>query len=472
MLTVRQILTEHFRCPDVGLEFDLPSSPGSREGYFRFGEDTVCFARSSTFPAAPTVGGPLHDALDDVRFTSSRCALPFDPAEVVENLRRERYIRNSESNGKGQGLRQLIRTAYYGGRPFLPVAVRKHLQRAFLAGRMRTQFPKWPVDRTVDGFLERLLALSLRVRGLERIPFIWFWPGDHLSAAIMTHDVETSSGVKFCSTSMDMDEQFGIRSSFHLIPEGRYMIPDALLGEIRQRGFEINIHDLNHDGRLYWRRDEFLRRAARINQHARRLGANGFRSGVLYRNLDWYDALDFSYDMSVPNVGHLDPQAGGCCTVMPYFVGRILELPVTATQDYPLFQILREYSIEHWIRQINLILDGHGLISFIAHPDYVVEGRARATYRALLAYLARLRSEIGLWIALPGEVNEWWRARSQMRLVRINGTWQVEGQGKERARIAYACLDGDDVRFTFDAETSKQKAAVAQLTQSTLENNV
>jgi hypothetical protein len=452
MLTASQLLMEHFRCPELAWESDLPSSVGSEPGYFRFGEDVVCFARANAIPVVRTVSEPLHDALGDVRFTPSRCVLPFDPAEAVENLLRERYVRNPESHGSGYGLGQLIRAAYYGSRPLLPVAVRKHFQRAFLAGRMDTPFPNWPVDRTVDRLLEKLLALFLRTQGLESIPFIWFWPDDQMSAAIVTHDVETSSGVKFCSAAMDIDEEFDIRSSFHFIPEGRYTTPDSLVSEIRRRGFEVDIHDLNHDGRLYWGHKEFLRRAAKINQYARQFGANGFRSGVLYRNTDWYDAFDFSYDMSIPNVGHLDPQPGGCCTVMPYFVGRILELPVTTAQDYVLFQILGEYSIELWVRQMNLIQDGHGLISLIVHPDYLVERRARATYLALLTYLTRLRSEVGLWIALPGEVNRWWRARRQMSLVQKDGAWQIEGPGKEHARIAYARLDrSGNIQYTVEA---------------------
>jgi hypothetical protein len=448
MFAVSQILADHFGCPDTDVEFEWPGWDESPAGFFRFGEDVVCYGRSSAMPLAQTVTQPLYDAVGDVHLESSRCVLPFDPAEVVNNLRRERYVRNAGSNGKGQSFHNLIRRAYYGVRPWLPVPVRKQLQRLFLAGRMNTPFPNWPVDRSVDRFLERLLAMSLRARRLERIPFIWFWPDGQSSAAIMTHDVEMSAGVRFCSALMDIDEQNGFRSSFQLVPENRYTIPESLLHEIRRRGFEINVHDLNHDGRLYWRREEFLRRTAKINHYARAFGANGFRAGALYRNLDWYDAFDFAFDMSVPNVGHLDAQAGGCCTVMPYFVGGILELPVTATQDYSLFQVLGEYSIELWIRQINLIQDGHGLISFIAHPDYLVERRARTTYRALLAYLARLRSEGTLWIALPGEVNEWWRARSRMRLVQKNGSWTIEGQGKERARIGYASLDGNAVRFT------------------------
>ena len=60
--------------------------------------------------------------------------------------------------------------------------------------------------------------------------------------------------------------------------------------------------------------------------------------------------------MSVPNVAHLEPQRGGCCTVMPYFIGDILELPLTTTQDYSLFHILGDYSIALWKQQIELIL--------------------------------------------------------------------------------------------------------------------
>ena len=64
----------------------------------------------------------------------------------------------------------------------------------------------------------------------------------------------------------------------------------------------------------------------------------------MYREQGWFDAFEFSYDMSVPNAAHLEPQRGGCCTVMPYFVGDILELPLTTAQDYTLFHILNDYS--------------------------------------------------------------------------------------------------------------------------------
>ena len=164
-------------------------------------------------------------------------------------------------------------------------------------------------------------------------------------------------------------------------------------------GLKLAVHDLNHDGHLFRDRETFLQRAAKINAYRKAFRAEGFRAAVLYRNQEWYDALDFSYDTSVPNVAHLDPQRGGCCTVMPYFVGKLVELPVTVTQDYSLFHILNDYSINLWKQQIELILESHGLINVIIHPDYSVSSRERAVFEALLSHLAKLRDERGIWTA-------------------------------------------------------------------------
>jgi hypothetical protein len=172
----------------------------------------------------------------------------------------------------------------------------------------------------------------------------------------------------------------------------------------------------------------------------------------VFRNLDWYDAFDYSYDMSVPNVGHLDPQPGGCCTTKPYFIGNILEIPVVATQDYTLFHILGQYSIDLWERQIESTLDHNGLISFIVHPDYLIEKRGRDVYVELLACLARRRDQSKTWFALPRELNDWWRNRNEMRLVKEGTSWRIDGRNKHRARIAYASLEGNRVVYTLEKE--------------------
>jgi hypothetical protein len=155
--------------------------------------------------------------------------------------------------------------------------------------------------------------------------------------------------------------------------------------------------------------------------------------------------------MSVPNVGHLDPQRGGCCTTKPYFIGKILEIPVVATQDYTLFNILRQYSMDLWEQQIELILEQNGLISFIVHPDYLLDKRARDVYSSLLARLAQLREQSKVWITLPRQVNDWWRSRSEMRLVGEGSGWQVRGPQAEHARVAFAHLEGNKVVYSFSS---------------------
>jgi hypothetical protein len=230
----------------------------------------------------------------------------------------------------------------------------------------------------------------------------------------------------------------------------RYEAAHRLLEDVRNRGFEVNVHDLNHDGALFLEKKEFLQRADRINKYGAEFGTHGFRAGAMYRNQDWYPAFDFSYDMSVPNVAHLEPQRGGCCTVMPYFIDRILELPLTTVQDYSLFHILGDYSVDLWKQQIDMIFKKNGLISFIIHPDYMIEKRARELYAELLRILVDLREKQGLWIALPGEVNQWWRNRSQMKLVQAGTTWKIEGTGSERARVAYATLAEDRIVYTLE----------------------
>ena len=262
--------------------------------------------------------------------------------------------------------------------------------------------------------------------------------------------MEDNAGRNFCGQLMDIDDSYGIKSSFQIVPEKRYEMSQALCATVRNRGFEVNVHDLNHDGRLFHSRLRFLERVEQINEYGRRFQSQGFRSAVMYRQLAWAAALRFSYDMSVPNVAHLEPQRGGCCTVMPYFVGDLLELPLTTIQDYSLFQILGDYSIVLWKKQIEQILECNGLVSLLTHPDYLIEKRAQGVYRDLLDHVCRLREQKKLWLALPGEVARWWRNRSRMVLVEDGDSWRIEGVDSERACIAYAVVRNDRVVYEVD----------------------
>ena len=442
-----EYVTQYYRCPARYIKLNIPGLLSKDAGYFRFGHEGLYYGQLSNRMPSPTPDGDLCNVMSQIATKNGITYFPFDVTQVMDNLRFELYS-NELRYGKSL-FSSMLNETYYLVRPLLPQAVRKHLQKARLSNWRSIQFPRWPVDRSVDLLFEQLLLVSLRSQGVKRIPFIWFWPNGAPSCAIMTHDVDTHVGRDFCTAVMDLEDAYGIKSCFCVVPERRYKVTKEYLDSLRNRGFEITVHDLNHDGHLFRERKEFLTRAEKINAYGKDFGAFGFRAAVLYRNQQWFDALKFSYDMSVPNVGQLEAQRGGCCTVMPYFIGDILELPVTTTQDYALFNFLNTFSIDPWKHQIQLIMEQHGLINFIIHPDYITKSREWNVFKDLLRHLSRLRDEMGVWIPTSGEVNRWWRQRAEMMLVEDERGVRIEGEGSERARIAYASLKDGKLAFEF-----------------------
>ena len=444
-----QAVQDRYRCPEGLLDFRPGGKLSSDAGYFQFGAGTTCYGRSSNGAVQAKPGAALCDVLASAAIDDAKVLLPFDPDEVIDNLRLERY-----QPRRWGAWEHALKKIYYGIRPLTNLSIRKYLKRVHVANWQKTSFPSWPVDTTVESICEKLLLLSLQAKKIDRVPFVWFWPKGARACVAMTHDVETEAGRDFCAELLDIDESFGIKAAFQIVPEDRYQVTQEFLSQFRDRGFEIGIQDLNHDGRLFDDREEFRRRAAIINRYGHEYGAKGFRAAVLYRRPEWYQDLEFSYDMSMPNVAPLDPQRGGCCTVMPYFIGNILELPLTTVQDYTLFHLLNERSIDLWKVQLEMILAKNGLASFIVHPDYLTEADTKSVYEALLSWLSELREQQDLWFALPREIDSWWRARNQMSVVKDGGSWKVAGEGAERAALAFAkVVDG---RLVYELGTSRR----------------
>jgi hypothetical protein len=441
MGALQRVLIERYRSPESLLRLGLLEPLREEKVFFRYGQNLLCYGRGRARHGSTR---QLHDAAEDTLVRGSVPFLSFDPSEVVENLRNESYL-PAES-----GVRSFAKKAYYFARPLLTPSFRQQIQQFQLRGWETSAFPKWPVDTTVEDLCEQLLLDILKASGEPRIPFIWFWPEGKSICFLMTHDVESVDGRDYTSQLMDIDDSFGLKASFQIVPQGRYEVTYEYLDTIRNRDFEICIQDFNHDGKLFDDRQEFLRRANLINDYAQRWGAKGFRAAVLYRKPEWYDKLEISFDMSVPNVAHLDPQRGGCCTVMPYFIGEVLELPVTTTQDYMVFYLLKDRSIDLWKRQISLISRKYGLVNFIVHPDYVQVAEIRALYEELLGYAKHLENTQNLWLTVPSAVNNWWRARSRMTLVSSQGGWRVEGKDAHRARVAYALNVGGKLVYELE----------------------
>src|SRR6266853_1368166 len=277
---MNRTFVDYYRCPEEFAGCFLDGEQSGPLGHFRFGADAICYGSISKGKVHPSPDGKLHDALQDAVVKRGTVGLSFDPDQVVNNLRFQRYCGGSPRPSLLSG--GLANKLYYLVRPILGVAVRRNLQKLRLADWRSIPFPRWPVDRTVEQVHETMLRLCVRAHDGERVPFIWFWPKGLPSCAVVTHDVEAVKGRDFCPGLMDVDENFGIRSSFQLVPEERYPLSPSFIESIRSRGFEVNVHDLNHDGRLFASEAKIFDRVHRINHYGAALRAQGFRSGALY----------------------------------------------------------------------------------------------------------------------------------------------------------------------------------------------
>ena len=96
---------------------------------------------------------------------------------------------------------------------------------------------------------------------------------------------------------MSIDEAMGFRSSFNFVPE-RYAVSLELRRELVQRGFEVRVHGLKHDGKLFLSKTKWPEHAARINNYLQEWNASGFVSPSMLRKHDWMHDLSIEYDAS------------------------------------------------------------------------------------------------------------------------------------------------------------------------------
>jgi len=212
-----------------------------------------------------------------------------------------------------------------------------------VARRQRKHFKAaWPIDGAAG-------KSPLNWRG---------WPGEKRFALVLTHDVDTARGQQNCGQLMELEERLGFRSSFNFVPE-RYTVSPEIRHRLTENGFEVGVHGLMHDGKLYRSRKMFEERAFRINDYLREWGAMGFRSPAMHHNFDWIHDLDIEYDASSFDTDPFEPQADGVRTIFPFYLkgqtGKhgYVELPYTLPQDSTLFVLLRERDISVWKKKLN-----------------------------------------------------------------------------------------------------------------------
>jgi peptidoglycan/xylan/chitin deacetylase (PgdA/CDA1 family) len=293
----------------------------------------------------------------------------------------------------------------------MPRGLQIALRRAYARRQARRAFPRWPFEPVLVEQRDAELLAALRASGWDRLPMVNFWPGRRRSCVLLTHDVEGPAGVENVLRVVELEQRYGFVSSWNFVAEW-YPIPDGLFAEIRGRGFEVGLHGIRHDGKLFASRERFEADLALIRDYSERWGTVGFRSPALHRDPDLMHLLPVAYDSSFPDSDPFEPQSGGCCSIMPFRFGDVVELPLTMMQDHTMFKILREPGIDRWVEKSNWIIHHHGLVTMNVHPDYVVEQRYLDRYEAFLEHLATRRDEI--WQPLPRDAARWWRQREAL----------------------------------------------------------
>ena len=320
---------------------------------------------------------------------------------------------------------------YYDLKPFVPQAIRHAVRRWFAVHKRRQVGEIWPI-----------------LPGSERAPEGWpGWPDGKRFAVVLTHDVERIGGLQKCRQLMELEMRMGFRSSFNFVPEGDYRVSREFREELVRNGFEVGVHDLRHDGKLYRTREAFARNAERINGYLKEWGAVGFRSGFMLHNLDWLRDLDVAYDLSTFDTDPFEPQPDGAGTIFPFWVPKAIpsprdvggerdrgrgegagfqhfsvsafqrlgeqgyiELPYSLPADSTLFLLLREKSIAIWERKLEWIARHGGMALLNTHPDYMnFAGRHSSSefpVRYYEQFLEHIRTHYAgqYWHALPREV--------------------------------------------------------------------
>ena len=242
------------------------------------------------------------------------------------------------------------------------------------------------------------------------------WLNGKQFAFVLTHDVEFAGGQEKCIELMNIEKSLGFKSSFNFVPE-RYQVDKSILKELVKNGFEVGVHGLNHDGKLFKNKNIFDKRAIQINEYLKDWKAVGFRSPAMHHNLDWIHKLNIEYDSSTFDTDPFEPQSKGIETIFPFIVynetdnSNYIEVPYTLPQDHSVFIIFEEKNIDIWKKKLDWIAEKGGMALLNTHPDYIcfngksgLEEFPVDLYKDFLSYV---KSEYaGLyWHALPKDIS-------------------------------------------------------------------
>jgi hypothetical protein len=346
------------------------------------------------------------------------------PSEVAaERLLLEQYLPEIDRHPPS------AMRAYYRIKGLIPQGLRHRLNSVAIRARTPLEFPRWPCESALVEFWRAWLRQSLELQCTTDAWHIGFWPEGARCCIVLTHDVESLKGFDRMDQIADLEERQGFRSAWNL-PLAQYPIDWARVARLRARGFEFGAHGLCHDGRLFRSQRDFAELAPQLERLAGEHDLRGFRSPSTLRDPRAIATMSFDFDSSFADTDPYEPQPGGTCSLFPFHLSRLIELPYTLPQDHTLIHLLRRSPLPVWSMKAKWISSIGGMILTLTHPDYCGEGVYLQAYAELLKQLAEIESA---WRALPFEVARWWRQRSELQLRVENGRPMITGPGATRA---------------------------------------
>jgi hypothetical protein len=294
---------------------------------------------------------------------------------------------------------------YYTFKFLVPRRLQIQLRRYYVNWKRSLHAEKWPIDPNAGTPPEGWTG----------------WPDGKKFALVLTHDVETVGCFEKCQILAEIEERRGFRSCFNFIAQD-YQVPAKLRHYLIDHGFETGIHGLTHDQNPFRSAAIFKKQAVKINRYLEEWGSAGFRSPSMYHDLTLLHHLNIEYDASTFDTDPFEPQPDGMGTIFPFWVRGngnqkgYVELPYTIPQDFLLFILMKEQTIDIWKKKLDWIADHNGMALFIVHPNYMNFDRSPSfeeyPARRYVEFLDYIKSQYKdqYWHILPREMARWWKA--------------------------------------------------------------
>jgi hypothetical protein len=296
---------------------------------------------------------------------------------------------------------------FYFLKPIIPRAFQIFLRRILVKRKIIKYKDVWPILKNSD----------LKPRNWKG------WPKGKQFAFVLTHDVEHQKGHDRCKQLLQVEKELGFKSSFNFVPE-RYNVSRELRKYITNNGFEVGVHGLNHDGKLFRSKEIFNKRVVKINNYLKEWNAQGFRAPAMHHNLEWIKELNIEYDLSTFDTDPFEPQSDGVGTIFPFWVNEselkncYVELPYTLVQDFTLFILMKENNFNIWKEKLDWIVEKQGMALLNVHPDYINFQNKKLTeefpvkyYSGFLEYVRDTYRD-KYWNALPIEVAKYFNSQT------------------------------------------------------------